>query len=159
RGVEGGASRAYFGLFARWNGSELPFEGREKRGTADPINALLNFGYTLLTREIEGLLEAAGLDPTIGFYHQPDDDRPSLACDWVEEFRHVIVDRLVLTLVNKRMITHTDFEEGEERRGIRLSMDGLRKFLTAYDQAMQRPPDEGWASLAAGARSVVFAQL
>lgn len=159
RGIEGSASRAYFGLFARWNTSELPFEGREKRGTADPINALLNFGYTLITRELEGLIEAAGLDPTIGFYHAPDDDRPSLACDWVEEFRHVIVDRLVLTLVNKRMLKREDFEEGEDRRGIRLSMDGLRKFLTAYDQAMQRPPDEDEASLAAGVRSVLFAQL
>jgi len=159
RGVEGGASRAYFGLFAKWNASELPFEGREKRGTADPINALLNFGYTLLTREVEGLLEAAGLDPTVGFYHQPDDDRPSLACDWVEEFRHVVVDRLVLTLVNKRMITRADFEEGEERRGIRLSADGLKTFLRHYDQAMSRPPDEEEGSLAAGFRSVLFAQL
>ena len=159
RGVEGGASRAYFGLFVRWNGSDLPFEGREKRGTADPINALLNFGYTLLTREVEGLLEAAGLDPTIGFYHRPDDDRPSLACDWVEEFRHVVVDRLVLTLVNKRIVTRAHFEGGEDRRGIRLSADGLKTFLRHYEQAMSRPPDEDEASQAAGFRSVLLAQL
>ena len=159
RGVEGGASRAYFGLFARWNGSNLPFDGREKRGAADPINGLLNFGYTLITRELEGLIEGAGLDPTIGFYHAPDDDRPSLACDWVEEFRHVLVDRLVLTLVNKGMVKREDFEDGEERRGIRLTSEGLRKFFAAYERAMQRPPDEDEASVAAGVRSVLLAQL
>jgi len=65
-----------------------------KRGAGDPINALLNFGYTIVTRELEGLIEGAGLDPAVGFYHHPDNDRPSLACDWVEEFRHPLVDRV-----------------------------------------------------------------
>ena len=160
RGVEGTATRAYFGLFAKWNGSDLPFEGREKRGTTDPVNSLLNFGYTLLTRELEGLVEAAGLDPTIGFYHVPDDDRPSLACDWVEEFRHGLIDRLVLTLVNKGTITRADFEEAEEHRGIRMSPDGLRKYFTAYERAMRRSPnDEDEAAAVAGVRTVMLAQL
>jgi CRISPR-associated protein Cas1 len=159
RGIEGTATRAYFGLFGRWNGSELPFTGREKRGTADPINALLNLGYTMLTRELEGLIEGAGLDPTIGFYHAPDDDRPSLACDWVEEFRHPVVDRLVLTLVNKRTIGRQDFEEVDERRGIRLTREGLRKFLAAYDRAMRRPPNADDGSAVAGIRSVMLGQL
>lgn len=159
RGVEGSASRAYFGLFKRWNSSDLPFEGREKRGTSDPVNALLNLGYTLLTRELEGLIEAAGLDPTIGFYHAPDDDRPSLACDWVEEFRHVVVDRLVLTLVNKRMVKQEHFEEGEDRRGIRLTADGLRTFFVAYESAMRRPAGDDHAVATVGLRAVMLAQL
>ncbi len=159
RGVEGTASRAYFGLFSNWNTSELPFRGREKRGTNDPVNALLNLGYTLMTRELEGLTEAAGLDPTIGFYHAPDDDRPSLACDWVEEFRHVVVDRLVLTLLNKHMIVPADFEGGEDHRGVRLTMEGLKKFLSAYELAMRRPPEDDAESAAAGLRSVLLAQL
>jgi hypothetical protein len=66
RGVEGAAARSYFEMFRRWNRSGMPFDGRVKRGAGDPINALLNLGYTLLTRELEGLIEAAGLDPTIG---------------------------------------------------------------------------------------------
>ena len=61
RGVEGAASRAYFSLFRRWNRSGMLFERRSKRGATDPVNVLLNFGYSLLTRELEGLLEAAGL--------------------------------------------------------------------------------------------------
>lgn len=159
RGVEGTATRAYFRLFGRWNSSELPFVGREKRGTSDPVNALLNFGYTLLTRELEGLLEAAGLDPTVGFYHAPDDDRPSLACDWVEEFRHGVVDRLVLTLVNKRMITSAHFEDGEDRRGIRMTPEALRVFLAAYEKAMRRPSGGEPVSPVPGVRAIMLGQL
>ncbi len=135
RGMEGAASRAYFQLFAKWNRSEFAFEGREKRGATDPINLLLNLGYTMLTRELSGLAEAAGLDPAIGFYHQPHGNRPSLGCDWVEEFRHAMIDRAVLTLVNRRVIQSKDFQDLGDR-GRRLNPAGLRKFLTAYERAM-----------------------
>ena len=136
RGVEGSATRAYFERFRHWNRSTLPFEHRDKRGATDPINVLLNFGYTLVLRELDGLIEAAGLDPAIGFYHLPDNDRPSLACDWMEEFRHPLVDRLVLKLVNKGVMKVEDFDNLEERGGLRLKPDGLRKFLNAYEKMM-----------------------
>jgi CRISPR-associated protein Cas1 len=135
RGVEGAATRVYFDLFRRWNRSDLPFERREKHPPDGPINALLSFGYALLTWELEGLLESAGLDPMLGCYHVPDSNRPSLACDWVEEFRHLVVDRLVLKLVNRKVLQAEDFQV-TERQGLRLSSDGLRKFLRGYETAM-----------------------
>lgn len=141
RGVEGAASRAYFELFRRCNRSELPFEGREKRGAADPINSLLNFGYTLLTRELNGLIESAGLDPSIGFYHTLDYDRPSLACDWVEEFRHVVVDRFVLNLINRGVIKTEHFEAVQDR-GLRMRPDALRKFAAGYERLMIGADDD-----------------
>jgi CRISPR-associated protein Cas1 len=158
RGVEGTAARAYFDLFRRWNRSDMPFEGRSKRGAVDPINALLNFGYTLLTRELEGLIEAAGLDPTVGFYHLPDNDRPSLACDWVEDFRHPVVDRLVLRLVNRGTITAEDFKMHEER-GLRMTTEGMRKFLKAYEKVMSYPDGKASEDDAAGFRSIFLKQL
>lgn len=133
--MEGAASRAYFALFRRFNRSDFPFEGREKRGANDPINVLLNFGYTLLTRELEGLLESAGFDPTVGFYHTAGYDRPSLACDWVEEFRHTVIDKLVLGLVNRSSIQPRDFEEIPDK-GMRLKPEALRKFVMAYEQRL-----------------------
>ena len=136
RGIEGMAARAWWDLFARWNLSELPFEGREKRGAQDPVNLLLNFGYTMVTRELDGLVESAGLDPTIGFYHDAGDDRPALACDLVEEFRHEVVDRLVLRLINLKIIQVDDFEDDEDR-GLRLGPAGMRKFLTHYEKALR----------------------
>lgn len=158
RGVEGNASRAYFDLFRRWNRSEMRFEGREKRGASDPINVLLNFGYTMLTRELEGFLEAAGLDPTIGLYHLPNKDRPSLACDWVEEFRHDVVDRLVLRLINHEVIKSGDFEDLGDR-GLRLTADGLRKFLRAYERVLLGKEPAADDTPAPGFRNIFLDQL
>jgi CRISPR-associated protein Cas1 len=135
-GIEGLAARAYWGLFRRWNRSALGFPGRVKRGATDPVNILLNFAYTLLTRELEGLLESAGLDASCGLFHTPEPGRPALACDWVEEFRHTIVDRLVLTLINRKQIQEKDFDLRDQKQGARLGPAGLRTFIQAYEQAM-----------------------
>ena len=94
-----GRPRAH--IFSSAAGTDRRCRSRDAQNEVLPIRS---FGYTLLTRELEGLLEAAGLDPTVGFYHQPDGDRPSLACDWVEEFRHSVVDRVVLRLINQRKL-------------------------------------------------------
>jgi len=59
------------------------------------VNALLSFGYTLLTTELTGALAAQGLDPFVGVLHDLDYGRPSLALDLLEEFRQPIIDRLV----------------------------------------------------------------
>lgn len=158
RGVEGSASRAYFALFRRCNRSAIPFERREKRGAADPINALLNFGYTLLTRELDGLIESAGLEPTAGFYHAGDEDRPSLACDWVEEFRHVVVDRLVLSLVNRGTIQAEHFEAVQDR-GLRMRPDILRKFVAAYERVMIGGDPTTGDVPASGYRAIFLQQL
>lgn len=164
RGLEGTASRAYYGLFRRCNRSGFAFPGRMRPADCDPINALLNLGYSLLTRELEGLIEATGLDPTIGLYHLPHGDRPSLACDWVEEFRHPVVDRLVLHLINRGTIRPEDFEDRGER-GLRLSAEGLRKFLAAWEQVMNGSAEPGAGSQTDGVRSpagfrgVMLAQL
>jgi CRISPR-associated protein Cas1 len=159
RGIEGTAARAYFDLFRRWNVSEMQFEGREKRGTANRVNALLNFGYTLLTRELEGLIEAAGLDPTVGFYHLPDGDRPSLACDFVEEFRHSVIDRLVLRLINLKRIQGDDFAEDEAKGGLRMSPMAMRRFLAEYESRLVGEPRNEAGGESSGFRGVFLRQL
>lgn len=158
RGIEGMASRAYFDLFRRWNRSDLQFAGRQQHPAVDPMNALLNLGYTLLTRELDGLLQGAGLDPIVGFYHQPDGNRPSLACDWVEEFRHIVVDRLVLKLVNKRTVNESHFVNAGTG-GMRLTSDGLRAFLTAYERVMIGGTAASDDARPAGLRGVFLQQL
>ena len=112
---------------------------RIKRGATDPINSLLNFGYSLLTRELSGILESAGLDPEVGFYHTLDPGRPSLACAWMEEFRHAVVDRIVLTLLNKNQVKETDFEPREDKPGLRMKPQAIRALLRAYEEAMNPP--------------------
>lgn len=86
-GLEGSASRFYFGCFQRLVPKSLGFEGRHKRPAPDPVNALLSLTYSLLTSECSRALQQAGLDPSYGVYHRVSYGRPSLACDLVELVR------------------------------------------------------------------------
>jgi CRISPR-associated protein Cas1 len=113
RGLEGLAAALYFGQFAKLlRTSDLTFAGRSRRPPRDPVNACLSFGYTLLGNLLETDLLRCGLEPLVGFFHQPHHGRPSLALDLLEEFRPC-VDALVLRLVNRRQLGPLDFE----RRG------------------------------------------
>ncbi len=89
-GLEGGAARAYFGGLMSYNRSAHEWDGRKKAPAPDPLNSLLSLTYTLLTHELVGLLDALGLDPHVGFLHQLDHGRPSLALDLLEPFRHPV---------------------------------------------------------------------
>ncbi len=142
RGVEGRGAAAYFTAFARMVRGDLTFSGRSRRPPGDPVNALLSLGYSLLTQELFGAAAARGLDPYLGFYHDVRYGRPALALDLVEEFRAPVVDRLVLALVNRKVLSPQDFEEGEEG-GVLLTKDALRKFLTAYEERLAGPTPQG----------------
>jgi CRISPR-associated endonuclease Cas2 len=116
------------------------------------LNALLSLSYTLLMHELTGLLEGAGLDPYLGFLHQPDRGRPSLALDLMEPFRHPLADRLVLTLVNRAIIQEGDFHRVEDRAGVFLQPQPLKKFFAEYERwllekPLERPPDGGASGL------------
>ena len=138
RGFEGTAARTYFAGFALACRTELAFEGRRRRPPTDPVNALLSFGYTLIGAELASLLDAMGYDPYIGFYHQLDYGRPSLALDLLEEFRVPTVDRLVLNLANLRTLQPSDFVADEESGGLRLDRKALGKFFRAYESHLNK---------------------
>ena len=110
-GIEGMAAKTYFAGFARLlkGGEEFDLEGRNRRPPRDPVNALLSFVYAILVKELGIVLRAVGFDPMLGFYHQPRYGRPSLALDLAEEFRPLIGDSVVLTLVNNAEVTPSSF--------------------------------------------------
>jgi CRISPR-associated protein Cas1 len=134
-GIEGSATSAYFGAFARLLPSNLTFAHRERRPPRDPVNAALSFGYSLLLREAVGALAAAGLDTDCGFLHAQDRGRPSLALDLIEEFRPLIVDTLVLELFSRRVIDAESFRQGEEGACL-LNPVGLSRFLAGFEERM-----------------------
>jgi CRISPR-associated protein Cas1 len=135
-GIEGASSRLYFDLVMRFNLSELAWPGRRKHPAPDPLNALLSLTYTLLTGELAALLDAFGLDPCLGFLHQIDYGRPSLALDLVEALRAPVADRFVLTLVNRRVFDGSDFQSSGDRPGVFLKPASLRRFLRAFEEWM-----------------------
>ncbi len=87
RGFEGAGAAAYFAAFTQLFAPALGFTARRRRPPPDPVNACLSLGYTLLQAQAEQACWAAGLDPMVGFLHNPAFGRASLACDLVEPWR------------------------------------------------------------------------
>lgn len=110
------------------------FRKRNRRPPTDPVNALLSFAYSLLAKDCTVALLSVGFDPWMGFYHQPRPGRPALALDLMEEFRPLIAESAVLTAINNRMLTPTDFVSAGE--AVNLSPEGRKRFLYAYEQRM-----------------------
>lgn len=136
-GIEGEAAATYFGVFNELlRGSGFEFNGRVRRPPTDPVNALLSFIYSLFTKECAHALQGVGLDPYVGFLHQDRPGRLSLALDLLEEFRAPIVDRLVLTLINRKQIQKKDFIH-ESSGAVRLTDDARKTVLIAYQNRKQ----------------------
>jgi CRISPR-associated protein Cas1 len=139
RGLEGDAARRYFGVFSHMVKEDRPAFGlteRTRRPPRDRMNALLSFLYTLLSADCVAAAEGVGLDPQVGFLHAVRPGRPALGLDLMEELRAVLADRLALTLVNRRQLTRSDFEE---RAGgaVSLTDGGRRTAVVAYQQRKQ----------------------
>jgi len=135
-GVEGFASSIYFEALGKMFRKELSFETRSRRPPGDPVNALLSLGYTLITNEILSLISGIGFDPYIGYLHGINYGRPSLALDLVEEFRHPIIDRLTLSLINKEVLNSEDFEEKDG--GFYLEDKPRKDYFLYYEKYLQR---------------------
>jgi CRISPR-associated protein Cas1 len=150
RGHEGSGAAAYFAAWpALFDAGRWRFGGRAYYPPPDPVNAMLSLGYTLLLNDIVGAVYRIGLDPDIGFFHALDYGRPSLALDMEEEFRPVIVDTLVLSLIRGRVLEPSDFrqEEGERPRAL-LTDDARRFYLRSYEERMGvRVRHPGWDQL------------
>jgi len=100
--MEGAGSAAYFGSFGKLlsDSKQWPFPGRLKRPATDSVNALLSFGYALLTNKVASAVQLVGFDHFVGYLYSSFYGHPALALDLVEEFRPIIVDSVVLTLLN-----------------------------------------------------------
>jgi CRISPR-associated protein Cas1 len=133
RGLEGEAAREYFGVFGHMVRAGPAFEpaGRTRRPPRDRANALLSFLYGLLRNECASALEAAGLDPQVGYLHGLRPGRPALALDLMEELRPLFADRLALALINRRMLDDGDFEQSPGGAVI-LTEVGRRAVIAAY---------------------------
>ena len=134
-GVEGRAARWYFSVLRHHLREPWTFRSRQRRPPPDPVNALLSILYTLLHEQCRTALVAAGLDPAVGYLHQPRAGRLSLALDLMEEFRPVIADAVAWGMLNKRMLSPQDFSPAS-RDGVRLSAEGWRVLASQYNRRL-----------------------
>jgi len=139
RGVEGTAASQYFSVLndlILQQKDDFIFRTRSRRPPLDHVNALLSFAYTLLAHDVSSSLEAVGLDSYVGFMHRDRPGRASLALDIMEELRGVYADRIVLSLINKRMVSVSGFYR-KENGAILMDADTRKQVLTAWQEKKQ----------------------
>jgi len=151
RGYEGQAAATYFPAWGKGLKVDgLSFSRRIRRPPKDPVNALLSLGYTLLLNNVLAAAHSTGLDPYLGALHAVDYGRPSLALDLMEEWRPLIIDTLVLSVLNLGVLTDRDFTtnplKGEDDirdeeidgkgPGTCLTDAGWRKYIGQFERRM-----------------------
>jgi len=142
-GFEGNLAALYFNalpcLISKEIEQELRFAGRNRRPPKDRFNALLSFGYALLLKDVMNAILSVGLEPALGFYHQPRSQAAPLALDMLEIFRVPLVDMTVMSSVNRgQWDIKVDFEVRGEQ--VWLSEIGRRKFVDLYEHRKE----ESW---------------
>ena len=139
-GIEGTAARLYFGQFHTLLSprcevaAEFQAHGRARRPPPDPVNAVLGFCYSLLTKDLVAVLTGVGLDPYLGVLHQPRYGRPALALDLAEEFRALVAESVALQCFNNGEINEKSFMRGH--LGVVLTADGRRSVIQAYERRL-----------------------
>lgn len=139
RGLEGQAALRYNSLFDQMILQQKEifyFHSRNRRPPLDNVNALLSFAYTLLANDVTSACESVGLDAYVGFLHRDRPGRASLALDLMEELRGVYAERFVLSMINKKMVTDTDFLR-KENGAVLLTDESRKKFIKAWQTKKQ----------------------
>jgi CRISPR-associated protein Cas1 len=133
-GFEGSAAALYFEQFESMlkqrDDWKFDWRGRNRRPPRDPVNALLSLGYSMLAKELTGVCHSVGLDPFLGFMHQPRYGRPALALDLMEEFRPLIADSVAISLINRGELGPEDFIRSAN--GTFLNERGRKPFWEAW---------------------------
>ncbi|WP_276913367.1 type I-B CRISPR-associated endonuclease Cas1b [Aneurinibacillus aneurinilyticus] len=131
-GTEGIIRQHYYSLFNYILPSEFAFNKRSKQPPHDEINALISFGNSLCYTTVLSEIYKTQLNPTVSYLHEPSSKRFSLSLDIAEIFKPLIVDTLIFSLINKKMINLKHFETIDEM--VLLNEQGRRKFLQAWDE-------------------------
>lgn len=116
-GIEGELASRYFSVFDELilnQKDDFIFQTRNRRPPMDRVNALLSFAYAVVEREYANALRSVGLDPFVGFMHTDRPGRESMALDIMEEFRSILCDRFVLTLINTKTVRKDSFMKGDD---------------------------------------------
>ena len=134
RGIEGELASRYFSVFDELilnQKDDFIFQTRNRRPPMDRVNALLSFAYAVVERECANALRSVGLDPFVGFMHTDRPGRESMALDIMEEFRSILCDRFVLTLINTKTVRKDSFMKGDDG-AVLLNYKGRKIFFNNW---------------------------
>lgn len=135
-GIEGRIRQLYYQSFNNIIKQDFVFVKREKRPPRDPLNALISFGNTMMYRTVLAEVYRTALNPTISYLHEPSTKRFSLCLDIAEIFKPLIIDSLIFSLINKKVLTqkHFDYLEGEI---CFLNEEGKKRFIQAFEEKLK----------------------
>ena len=137
KGYEGIAAKYYFTGISEIIEPDFKFNGRNRMPPKDPFNSMISLGYTLLMHEIYGLIEGHGLNAYAGFLHSDREKHPTLASDLMEEWRAVIVDSVVLSLIQGHEVNIDGFQADYDTGGIFLMDETFQTFIRKYENKMR----------------------
>lgn len=139
RGMEGNIAKEYFDCFDELilkQKEAFCFRQRTRRPPEDKVNAMLSFLYSILAHDVASALSSVGIDSYVGFFHTDRPGRMSMALDMMEELRAYMVDRMVVSMINLRIISSKDFEK-KENGAVLFTERGRKKILENWQKRKQ----------------------
>jgi CRISPR-associated protein Cas1 len=134
--IEGNIREQYYQSFDLILEKEhFQFQSRTRRPPKNNLNTLISFGNSMLYTMILSEIYKTHLDPRIGYLHTTNFRRFTLNLDVAEIFKPIIIDRLIFTLIGKKMITHRGFEKKLE--GVAMKEKTMKTFVSELDKRLQ----------------------
>lgn len=156
--IEGNCREYYYKGFDKIiEDQDFLFSSRTRQPPENRLNALISFGNSLLYTVVLSEIYKTHLDPRIGFLHTANFRRFSLNLDIAEIFKPIIVDRIIFTLLNKKMITKKDFLE--DLGGIYLKENGQKVFIEQFDERLRTTLSDKGLGRAISYRSLIRREL
>lgn len=136
-GFEGCAAKYYFEGLSLCIDEEFVFHGRSKRPPRDEFNSMISLGYSIIMNEIYGEIEMKGLNPYFGFMHRDAEKHPTLASDLIEEWRAVLVDATVMSMINGHEVNKSEFSKNADEPGCYLNHECIKKYLSKLEKKLR----------------------
>jgi CRISPR-associated protein Cas1 len=134
-GIEGQIRKLYYESWHLIITEPIDFAKRERRPPPNPVNALISFGNGIMYSAVLSEIYQTQLNPTISFLHEPGERRFSLSLDISEVFKPLLVDRIIFSLLNKKIIQEKHFDKSLNM--CYLSDEGRRLFLKEFDEKLK----------------------
>ena len=134
--IEGNIRETYYQAFDLILESDVfSFEKRTKRLPQNRLNSLISFGNTLLYTCVLSEIYHTHLDPRIGYLHSTNNRRFTLNLDVAEIFKPILVDRVILSLISKKMLTAKHFDNKPD--GVLLNEEGKKIYIEKWNEKLK----------------------
>ncbi|HAG08309.1 MAG TPA: subtype I-B CRISPR-associated endonuclease Cas1 [Desulfotomaculum sp.] len=134
--IEGNMRDYYYKSFDKIIGDpDFAFRERTRRPPKNYLNTLISFGNSIMYTICLSEIYKTHLDPRIGYLHTTNFRRFTLNLDVAEIFKPIIIDRLIFTLLGRKMITINDFERDTE--GVIIKEKGKKSFVEQLEEKLK----------------------